>query len=155
MTTIAYKDGILVADTQLTSADRKYRCEKLHRLPTGDLFAGAGGLSDVLKLRRWVAEGCPDETPDFSDKADVECLLVKTDGTAWLVDQECEPMRVIDQAVSIGSGSQYAMAAMECGLSAEDAIGIAAKFDPATSLPVMTMTVRKPAPKIRANKSGR
>jgi 20S proteasome alpha/beta subunit len=155
MTTIAYKDGILVADTQLTSGDRKFRCEKLHRFASGDLFAGAGGLSDVLKLRRWVADGCPNETPEFSERADVECIWVKVDGTVLFVDQDCEPMRITDTAVSIGSGSQYAMAAMECGLSAEEAIGIAAKFDPATSLPVMTMQVRKPAPKIRANKSGR
>jgi ATP-dependent protease HslVU (ClpYQ) peptidase subunit len=95
-----------------------------------------------LKVRQWIADGFPPDKPEFSDKVDFECLLIKSDGAAFLIDPECELMPVIDTAISIGTGSQYAMAAMECGLSAEQAVGVAAKFDPSTSLPVTTIKLQ-------------
>lgn len=136
MTTIAYRDGIMAADTQLTTADRIFRTEKILRLPDGSLFAGAGGFTDVIKVRTWVADGCPDEMPELSENADIECLWVKPDGSIFLLDKEMELMAVCSEYISIGTGSQYALAAMYMGANAENAVQVACEFDPSTSKPI-------------------
>jgi len=157
MTTIAYSNGVLVADSQVSSADRIFRTVKILALPDGSLFGGAGGLADILKVRAWAAKGYRGDPPEMSDKASFECLHIKTDGKLWLVDDDLTPMEFIGDYIALGSGSPYAMAAMYLGKSPQEAVAVAAEFDPATSLPIheLRLAVRrdkKPAPKIRAGR---
>jgi hypothetical protein len=158
MTTIAYAHGVLVADSQVSSADRIFRTVKILTLPDGSLFGGAGGLADILKVRAWASKGYRGDPPEMSDKASFECLHIKADGKLWLVDDDLTPMEFIGDYISIGTGSPYAMAAMYLGKSPQEAVAVAAEFDPATSLPIHELRlavkrVKKPAPKIRANKT--
>ena len=158
MTTIAYAHGVLVADSQVSSADRIFRTVKILALPDGSLFGGAGGLADILKVRAWASKGYRGDPPEMSDKASFECLHIKADGKLWLVDDDLTPMEFIGDYIALGSGSPYAMAAMYLGKSPQEAVAVAAEFDPATSLPIhelrlVVKRVKKPAPKIRANKT--
>lgn len=157
MTTIAYRDGVMAADSQVTSGNRKLRTSKARRLKGGGLIGGTGNLAHVLKLFRWADGGLRrGNKPEFPDGgADAECLLVKADGTVWLLDEELEPMQFEDPFLAIGSGGPYAMAAMECGRTPEEAVEVAAKFDAATSGPVQVWRLdpvtKKP---VRRNKDG-
>lgn len=158
MTTIAYHKGVLVADSQVSSADRIFRTVKILALPDGSLFGGAGGLADILKVRAWAAKGYRGDPPEVSEKASFECLHIKADGKLWLVDDDLTPMEFIGDYIALGSGSAYALAAMYLGKSPQEAVAVAAEFDPATSLPIHELRLavkqvrKKPAPKIRANK---
>lgn len=158
MTTIAYSHGVLVADSQVSSADRIFRTVKILALPDGSLFGGAGGLADILKVRAWAAKGYRGDPPEVSEKASFECLHIKTDGKMWLVDDDLTPMEFIGDYIALGTGSPYAMAAMYLGKSPQEAVAVAAEFDPATSLPIHELRLavkqvsKKPAPKIRAGR---
>lgn len=139
MTTIAYRSGTLCADSQVTSGDRIYRTTKIVRLPDGGLFGGAGGLADILKVRKWVESNLRKEPPELSDKANFECLWVKPDGSMWLIDDDLEPMQFTGDYIALGTGSPYALAAMYLGKEPAEAIEISAHFDPSTSLPIHTL----------------
>jgi len=134
----------------VTSGDRIFRTVKIERLPDGSLFGGSGGLADILKVKAWLAHGYKGEAPEISDKASFELLHVRTDGSTWLVDEDLVPMRFTDSFLALGTGSPYAMAAMYLGKSPQEAVEVAAQFDPSTSLPIDELTlVRKSAVKKR------
>lgn len=149
MTTIAYSGGVMASDTQVTSGNRKLRACKVRRLKDGGLVGGTGNLAHILKIFRWAEGGLRrGNRPEFNgDGADAECLLVKGDGTIWLLDEELEPMQFEDPFLAIGSGGPYAMAAMECGRTPEEAVEVAAKFDAATSGPVQVWRLEAPKAK--------
>jgi len=151
ITTLAYKDGVLVADSQVTSGDRIFSTVKIQSLPDGSLFGGAGGLADILKIRAWAAKGVRGDEPDISEKASFECLHVRPDGSMWLIDDDLTPMEFVGDYIALGTGSPYAMAAMYLGKSPQEAVEVATHFDPASSLPINELRLTKAAPKIRVN----
>ena len=141
MTTIAYSAATrtMAADSQASSANRKFRVKKITRIPGGGLLGITGGMPELLKIQKWASAGFPpDEKPEMADDAEVECLLVHADGTINLFDSSLELMAVQDKFIAIGSGGPYAVAAMACGLGPAEAVQIAARFDPYTSAPVKT-----------------
>ena len=150
MTTAAWhsKEGVLAVDTQVTSANRKFRAHKVARLTDGGLIAGTGNLAHILKVHRWVQAGMTEGgRPEFEGEGEFECLIVKGDGSVWLLDDEMEPMEVTDEFIAVGSGGPYAVAAMACGKTAAESVQIAARFDAATSEPVETYRLITPEPK--------
>lgn len=151
MTTAAWhgKEGVLAVDTQVTSANRKFRAHKVARLPCGGLIAGTGNLAHILKVHRWVQSGMGEDRPEFEGEGEFECLIVKGDGSVWLLDDEMEPMEFTDEFIAIGSGGPYAQAAMHCGYTAEEAVKVAAKYDAATSEPVETYRLESPQAKVK------
>lgn len=127
----------MAADTQVTSCARKFRAHKVRRLADGSLFGITGHLSVGLQLSRWAERGFKaSERPTLPEDSSVECLLVRPNGTIWCVDDDLEPLPYTDEFIAIGSGGPYAVAAMECGRTPEEAVRVAAKFDAATSEPV-------------------
>lgn len=142
MTTIAYRSGVLVADSQVSSADRIFRTVKILELPDGSLFGGAGGLADILKVRAWASKSYRGDPPELSDKASFECLHVKVDGSLWMIDDDLTPMNFIGDYIALGTGSAYALAAMYLGKSPQEAVAVAAEFDPATSLPIHELRLK-------------
>lgn len=148
MTTIAYRDGVMAADMQVTAGNRKFRTTKVRATKAGGLVGGAGNLAHVLKVFDWVEGGMKGDKPDFGeDDGEFECLIVEPDRSVWLLDEELVPMRVEDGFLAIGSGGPYAVAAMECGRTPEEAVEVAAKFDPATSAPVQVWRLDPPKAK--------
>lgn len=153
MTTIAYRAGVMAADTQVTSANRKFRASKVVRLPCGGLMGSSGNWAHIVKVQRWAAEGFhPDQKPEFDDDAEFECLVVKADGSVFLLDDDFELMPFTDEFIAVGSGGTLAVAAMECGRTPADAVRVAAKFDAATSEPVEEFWLEAPAKKAKRKK---
>ena len=138
MTTIAYAQGILAADTQLTTPDgAKRKVKKLVRLDDGSLFAAAGDAPAAAALQKWAEAGCPKKPkPRFSKDMAVDAILVKPDGTAWLFTNSAVPEKIEDDFVAIGSGHGVATGAMAFGATAIEAVECAAKYDSSTGLPV-------------------
>lgn len=72
----------------------------------------------------------------ISDKSlySFSSIIVTDNGKIFQIDDSMLAVDITDvNKYSIGSGSCYAIAAMECGKSAEEAIKIASKFDSNTS----------------------
>lgn len=142
MTVIAYKDGVLAADTQLFPSG--HRTQKLVRLPDGGMAGAAGLWSACYAGLAWLAEGGSLDgrgeraAPDIED---AEFLIVKPDGSRWILENRFPAYPILDEATAIGCGSDYARAWMETGLSAIDAVTKTTGRDPGTGLPVQCLAL--------------
>lgn len=140
MTTIIYRDGVLVADTAVF--DRGCYCGqavKIHKLPNGTMFGCAGALGDMSRFREWMGKGAPiEERPAFSQDNDSEALIVRPDGTVeWF--GATDTIAVVGDFHAIGSGFRIAMGALAHGATAEEAIAICADLDNHTRRPITVL----------------
>lgn len=154
MTTIAYKAGIIAADSRETyttdaGGSTVNRCEKLFRKKVGkrDVIIGtAGGSYASMIFVDWYGSGKP--PPEVLLDLDLEedfDVLILDHGKVFTCNHLCRPVEVIDPFCAVGSGRKAALAAMHCGRSAREAVRIACLIDPYSALPLTTMSV--PAPK--------
>lgn len=126
MTTIAYRGGILAADSLTTCNGLRdgYR-QKIFRV--GRVLVGGSGSSAVcLKFRDWVANGMKGDSP-FSGAEGGNGLVVSEAGVVcW---SSSGPITVYAPFYSLGSGYEIALGAMDQGASAEEAVRAAIRWD--------------------------
>ena len=129
MTTIAYRDGIMAADSQLTSGSIAVsgNVSKIH-FKDGNVFAVSGLWGDTLKILKWFEAGLKGDIPKITD--DSQGLLLKADGTFYGL-WENQTMVSLDQNefYAIGSGADIALGAMEMGASAVESVEVGIKRD--------------------------
>lgn len=126
MTTIAYKDGELAADSRITAGDTIITDgrKKVHRLRDGSIVAWAGSLQDAMRLLTSMRKG------HVAPKLDeIEALHVHTDGSVWEYEGHVWVKQQVNEHCAVGSGTPYALAAMDAGASAREAVKIAVKRD--------------------------
>lgn len=151
MTTIAYRNGILAADSRYTEesesgGDRMFQCRKIFQTlstmregyPFKQWVALAGDESGLLFLR-WVREGMDaNDKPEFSKGDDFSALVVTLHGEVRRADvygTHCEPEPIMEEYHAIGSGAKCAFIAMDMDASALEAVKRAAVRDPWTGGP--------------------
>lgn len=132
MTTIAYRDGVIVGDTQATG-DYVFRVKKVARLPGGVLVGYAGGLIQCQAALAWISSGCEGDPPDFSD---AQLMMITPDGKIWVAEGALPAYTTSSKFLAIGSGGSIAMGAMAAGASAKRAVQIACELDDGTSAPI-------------------
>ena len=122
----------------MLAADKRASCgghinvvTKIFRV--GDiLVGGSGDLSFVLAMIEWVREGrARDKYPEHQrDKDDWQPLLViETDSTTSVYDRTPFPIRYEGLHTALGSGREYAYAAMYLGKTAHEAVQVACALD--------------------------
>lgn len=146
MTTIAYRDGVIASDSCATHTTEaggavKLLCEKLYRKEVGPekrpvIIGTAGESMPALIFVEWYGSG--KKPPKRIKDTDFTCLILDGD-QLFEADAWCVLEKIIAPFYAIGSGRKAALAAMECGKSAVEAVEIAAKFDPYTAGPFVTM----------------
>lgn len=140
MTTIAYKDGVLAADTLATcNGYLEGRQTKIARV--GKALVGAVGSTPMCnRFRGWVAAGMTGESP-FEGKDEGNGIVVTPDGVI-VVWSHLGPWAVQDRPYyALGSGEQIAVGAMAAGASAEEAVRIAMRHDTISGGDVMVLRV--------------
>lgn len=124
MTVIAWDGVTLAADKRADYGGMICTVTKIHRV--GNLLVGgAGDLPFVLAMIEWVRNGRRvDEFPsDQRGKDDWQPLLViEPDGAPLLYERTPYPVRYEQQCIAIGSGREFARAAMHLGKSAREAV---------------------------------
>ncbi|WP_256806485.1 proteasome subunit beta [Pseudomonas kurunegalensis] len=140
MTTIAYKDGVIAYDSRQTRSGSIVSddCQKL-TVVDGVSFFLSGAVCDEKAL---IAAyfGTPSPVP-------VECSGYVVDGGRLQIVGHDDKTGVWRQGLdpanpdAIGSGSAYALAAMDMGASAEEAVRAAMKRDIYTGGKVRTMRI--------------
>jgi 20S proteasome alpha/beta subunit len=125
MTTIAYRDGELAADSRVTDGDMivSDARKKVHRLKDGSVVAWSGSVQDAERLLRAMRKSAP--TPQLEE---ISALHLRTDGSLWEYEGEAW-VKQDPGYFATGSGSPYAFAAMDAGASAKEAVRIAIKRD--------------------------
>ena len=134
MTTIAYRNGEVAADTQATGYDCKFRITKLRRLPCGGVVGGCGGTTALVRAMDYLVRGRKGSPPKLKGAmlfvAYGDGRVTTIEDNTWAEIECCGP-------VALGSGMQAALAAMNhFGATAEQAVMAAASVDPNTSAPV-------------------
>jgi hypothetical protein len=138
MTTIAYRWGVLAADSRMMLGGWKspYDATKLHRLPDGTVCGVVGEYSLGIAFVEWLQSREVDGRPSLEGASVVH--LAK-DGTITVHEGGgAFPIGKPDFG-AWGSGMPAALAAMHMGADARKAVEIAALLDDSTGGPVVFM----------------
>lgn len=145
MTTIAYRDGTLAADTRAVSGDHRPmgHQQKIFRTNDGGMVGVATahpGLTEEIAL--WLAaDKHSDREPQIGDR-NFEMLEVTPDGLVLYYCNNFTPAGPLTGAYfAIGSGAEYAIGAMAMGATAEEGVIIAAANDPYTRAPIQKLSI--------------
>lgn len=154
MTTIVYdpETRTMAGDSQDTEGHRKMECVKIYRV-NDHLIGTAGGSFAGLLFIAWFEEW--EDEPDYTDwdshpdltnldlEEDFECLVIRPDGSAYLINRLFVPYEMPDDICGVGSGSGVAMGAMMAGADVKKAVKIACKIDAYSSGPIQSMKLKK------------
>lgn len=142
MTTIAWDGHTLAADKRACSSGLCLKVRKIWRI--GELLYGASGSADqAAEMFAWIERGRrPDDFPASQrDKDDYAPVLVIDGGRVLKYERTPFPIEFETVHHAIGSGRDFALAGMACGLTAAQAVGLAAQFDSGTGDGVDTLVL--------------
>ena len=125
MTTIAYKDQIIAYDSRSVSGDVIVDdCFIKKTKVKGVVFFVVGNPSDLEEFQEMYFG----ETG--SEKLGCDALVVD-EGIVYVCGVEKGKIwkDKVDKPTTLGSGAQFALAAMDCGCTAVEAVKVAAKRD--------------------------
>jgi hypothetical protein len=154
MTTIAYRDGVIAADSWATytseaAGSRRHTCRKLFRktLTQGRksfdvVVATAGESSPGNVFVEWYGSGKPIPDVFLHMGGDFTCLVLTPQGL-FEYDVYCQPERIEEDFYAVGSGAKAALAAMHCGKSAVEAVRIACRIDPYSGGRIVSETLER------------
>lgn len=141
MTSIAYRDGVLVSDSAVF--DRGTYCgqsAKIGQAPDGTIGGGAGQMAEVSRFLEWMTGGM-DGAPPKVINDDTECIFIRPDGVVWWLGHDCLPSRLDGDFFAIGSGFRIAIGAMAMGATAARAIEVCADLDSMTRRPLHALSL--------------
>lgn len=137
MTVIAYRDGIMAADTgvwrdQIVSGET----HKIHRLPSGALFAASGSLGKCQSCLRWLCayakEGEMDAEklrPKPAERNQFGAILVEPDGRVLAINHEFEIHEAPRADFYVeGCHGELMIGALASGATAEEAVRLAIQY---------------------------
>lgn len=144
MTTIIATKNKILSDGKMTSGDRvdSLNFKKVRKIH-GYLVGGAGRVTSITAFFDWfenyvVAKDAQEALPKFVFSLDPTridedfyALVVHPDGSIYIHEGN-EPNRALlleEEYATIGSGADYALAALDAGATPEEAMEIAKKRD--------------------------
>lgn len=149
MTTIAYRAGIMAADSAVFRGSTVVdTMQKITRLPNGALL-GCSGQRDLRDLADLLSHDEQPTRAKLADlKAEYDALLARPDGRLFTIQTYrkydawaghwAEQVRGFS---AIGSGMDVAIGALAVGSSAREAVLAACRHDAWTRPPVTTMRI--------------
>jgi ATP-dependent protease HslVU (ClpYQ) peptidase subunit len=149
MTVIAYRDGVIAADSRVTVEGKESGIRffdssiKLFR-KDGCIIATAGASAPGIVFVRWYGTR-PKKPPEAITDAKVDwtCLVLDKTGL-WEWDSSLEPEQVLEPFYAIGTGCKAALGAMYMHATAVEAVQIACLIDPNCGGKVQTMRLDNP-----------
>lgn len=142
MTTVAIKDNSVACDSQVTVGYTisSLEGEKVAKI-NGCIVAGAGSYSQVIKFRQWFTEHSDAliaqqdnptvniPLPQALQEGEFYGVVLYPDGDLILYEGRTDVGIPQKQPFTIGSGSDFALAAMKSGKTAKEAVEIAISLD--------------------------
>ena len=154
MTTIAVRNGIMAADSQVTceteaGGSRYFRCTKMYpkvvRLndaPDENVIIGVSGDGfAALVFVDWYGSGKDKPNELIEGEADFSAIVLTSIGL-FEYDRWCRGEKVLEEFYAIGSGTKAALGAMHAGCSAKRAVEIACRVDSYSRLPVTALKLK-------------
>lgn len=134
MTTIAYRDGVLAADTSMTvSGVMVGRMVKIVRRADGDMAGGAGDAAMVGTFNEWFLAGESGTRPELKegDNWIDRSVIFRRSGAIDIFEPRGR-FTCTAPYYAVGSGKEAALGAMFAGADAETAVRAAMEHDPHT-----------------------
>lgn len=131
MTCIAWDGKALAADKRATCGGMICTVTKIFKVDNL-LVGGAGELPFVLAMVEWVRNGRKAEAFPVDQRGDKDwqpVLVIEADSTPSLYERTPFPVRYEQPHIAIGSGREFARAAMHLGKSAREAVEVASALD--------------------------
>lgn len=144
MTTIAYRAGIIAADTLSGYGDWKVPgvTEKLHRFKDGSVGGMTGSESLCRRTIDWIERGRSTEQPQPSGEQRGAVILMHPAGSVEIFEDGAAYFETAP-FMAYGSGQPAALAALHMGASAKKAVSIAMLVDKHSGGQVRSMSVGK------------
>jgi hypothetical protein len=130
MTTIAWDGTSLAGDRRGNSGGMAYEITKVRRTADGRLLAFSGEVGVGTLMLDWLDRGGPRPPAQDSERW-ATVLEIDLDGSCWCHGRDAR-WKVEQPFFAIGSGRDFALAAMALGRSAAEAVEVAARFDTGT-----------------------
>lgn len=142
MTTIAFDGKTLAADKRASSQGLVFTVTKVRKI-RGHMVAASGAYASIQELLAWYSAGADaSKLPEFQRTDDfVNLLIIDEKGGIFELQRGPIPFKVEEKFYAIGSGRDFAIAAMHLGCNAVDAVKVAAVFDSGTGNGVDTLTL--------------
>ncbi len=140
MTCIAWDGKTMAADKQATASGQRRTVTKLFRIDWR-IVAVSGDLDKGVEMVEWLRIGSPaDKFPHFQRTDDfVSVMVLESIDKCLRYEQTPIPFVVEDKQWAIGSGRDYAIAAMHLGRTAAEAVAVACLFDVSCGMGIDTM----------------
>ena len=141
MTTIAASvtHKQIAADSKCSTDRVHFQIGKLKELSDGSIFGAAGDQGLILKLYKFLYEG----GEQLEAEAELDVLQLTHSGLCLFDTRTAQFYQIRSKFYAIGSGAEFALAAMSLGATPLQAIECAAKFDPDTGHPIDVMTLKR------------
>jgi ATP-dependent HslUV protease subunit HslV len=142
MTAIAYRDGVLAADSGVWDGNLLAgTVRKVHRLEDGRLYAASGREVDVQACRNWLNGADPERRPPPVDReTGFSALIVGAEVLAIARD-----MRIYTPPAArfyaLGCHYEFLLGAMAAGASAAEAVNLACRYGDGAREPVQVESV--------------
>lgn len=153
MTTIAYRNGVLAADSKINYGSfSNGEVNKIHVITVPDddgkcvrkaMLVVAGAIWVSEPMIEWIESGANQEDIPhciLHAAKDFSCLMVDDEGTLWEFNNGYFLKCGVDYH-AIGSGMMFALGAMAVGSEAPEAVAAAMKHDMATGGKITICTV--------------
>ncbi len=143
MTTIAYRDGILAADTAIHGGGCLVgEAEEKIFEHEGSLFGVTGSLRGKSALKKWLADGRSIENLSNFKDDDLEIMEIDPKGNLFFIYDDFLPVSISAEFHAIGSGYRIALGALDMGATATMAVEICIKRDCYTAGKVISLRHR-------------
>lgn len=137
MTVVAWDGKTLAADKRTNFGGLHATTTKLQRIKgsfqlCGGLVGCAGNTAQIAEFVDWLENGCQAATFPAVQRDSEKCvsaLVVTPDGHLLQYENTPFPIRIENKFWAIGSGRDFAMAAMYIGKTAYDAALVACALD--------------------------
>jgi hypothetical protein len=144
MTAIAYRDGIIAADSGYFAGEfaGPFLNDKIvHIRQRRSYVAETGRCSDSEMFRHWLRNGAdPENKPARIE--DFHAMEVDHTGRLMLWDERLHPYSPgVVPFYAVGCGYEIAVGAMAAGASAREAVEICCKYNPGTIPPVHALSI--------------
>ncbi len=130
MTTIAWDGRTLAGDRRGNAAGMAYEVCKLRRTGDGRLLGFSGDIGVGMLMLDWLDRGGA-RPPQQDTERWATVLEITPDGACWCHGRDAR-WRIEQPFFAIGSGRDFALAAMALGRTAAEAVDLAARFDTGT-----------------------
>lgn len=129
MTTVAYKDGVIAADSLVTAdGARVGTVEKIGKIK-GIFYGASGNLALMQKFGTWIRGGMKGDPPEVKEN-EGEAFVIHGNHVVTFCHAGTDCMKV--ERFASGSGWRTALGAMDAGADAEMAVRVAIKSDTAS-----------------------